>query len=85
MAPRPSRQSNRRVNSVWSVDAGPSVGLDIFSALVGGVTAPNHAFATLDVGGVRGFYRIDVLTGKATLVKPFTGPVIDVAIALALP
>src|SRR5262245_15746320 len=34
-------------------------------------------------GGVSGFYYIDLLTGRATLVGGFDDPVIDVALPLA--
>jgi hypothetical protein len=66
-----------------TVDPGSAVGFDVFSAVVGGTTVGNHAFASLVVGGVTGFYRVDLLTGKATFVEAFTLPVVDVAIPLA--
>ncbi|HEV7734188.1 MAG TPA: DUF4394 domain-containing protein [Candidatus Binatia bacterium] len=65
------------------VDAGSAVGLDVFSAVVDGVTVGNHAFAVLDDGNGPAFYTIAVLTGTATLVDAFVDPVVDIAIPLA--
>ncbi len=65
------------------VDAGSAAGLDVFSAVVDGVTVGNHAFAVLDAGSGPGFYTVDILTGHATLVDAFVETVVDIAIPLA--
>ena len=64
------------------VDAGSAVGFDIYTNTR---SAANQAFASLQVDGVSGFYRIDVLSGRATLVGEFRGGtmVTDIAIAPA--
>lgn len=64
------------------VDAGPWVGLDIYSSLVGGVSVQNRAFASLVVGGVYGFYQINLLTGAAKRVGKFRDRVVDIAVRL---
>jgi hypothetical protein len=66
------------------VDAGAQAGFDVFSAPIGGVTASNHGFAALTVSGVSALYGIDLLTGTATLVRPFAAPLVDIAIPLAV-
>lgn len=64
-------------------DAAAPAGFDVFSATVGGVTVSNHAFAALNDAGSAGFYRIDLLTGAASLVGAFDEPVVDIAIPIA--
>jgi hypothetical protein len=62
------------------VDTAAPVGFDIFSATAAGITVANHAFASLNVGGVSGFYRVDLLTGAASLIDIFDDPVVDIAL-----
>lgn len=63
-------------------DAGPSAGFDIYSRLVRGVTVANRAFATLSVNGMYSFYRVNLTTGRATLVGGFDDQVVDIAVPL---
>jgi hypothetical protein len=42
----------------------------------------NHGFASLVVDGAPGFYRIDLLTGRASLLGPLGDEVTDVALPL---
>jgi Domain of unknown function (DUF4394) len=73
-----------------TVDAGTTVGFDIYTQLRKGVAVDNNAFATLVVNATTGFYRVNLFTGSATLIdnfsrdKPddFSDPVIDIAIPL---
>ncbi len=60
-----------------------SAGFDVFSAVVDGVTVDNLGFAVLNSGLGIGFYTVDLLTGTATFVDPFTTPVVDIAVPLA--
>jgi hypothetical protein len=65
------------------VDVDPAaVGFDIYSTLVDGATVSNRGFASLSVGGVSKFYRIDVLTGAATSIGMFQRAVVDIAVPL---
>jgi len=64
------------------VDAGPWVGLDIYSSLVGGVTVQNRAFASLVVGDAYGFYQVNPLTGAAKRIGKFRERVVDIAVRL---
>lgn len=66
------------------VDAGASVGFDIYSRNRGGITLDVQAFASLVTGGRSGFYRINLVTGRATLLGAFKrqDAVIDIAIPL---
>lgn len=60
-----------------------SAGFDVFSAVVDGVSVDNLAFAVLTSANGTGFYRVDLLTGAATFIDPFTTPIVDIAIPLA--
>ena len=65
-----------------TVDPDSAIGFDIFTELKSGVAIGNTAYASLVVSGVTGLYRVDLLTGKATLVGEFPDEVIDIAIQL---
>jgi hypothetical protein len=67
-----------------TVDPDPdtAVGFDIYTRLQDGVAITNSGFASLVVGGVTGFYRINFVTGKAILIDAFGAAVIDIAIPL---
>ncbi|MEU9706558.1 DUF4394 domain-containing protein [Streptomyces sp. NPDC047981] len=63
------------------VDAGPSAGFDIYYKASHG---SNHGFAALTTSGKQRFYKVDALTGRATLVGAFPAAhqVVDVALPL---
>ncbi|MFC9792859.1 DUF4394 domain-containing protein [Streptomyces sp. NPDC127584] len=63
------------------VNAGPSAGFDIYYQASEG---SNRGFAALATGGKQRFYKVDVLTGRATLVGDFPAgrQVVDVALPL---
>lgn len=63
-------------------DVDPGAGFDIYTSLRSGVAIGNRGFAALSVAGVSGFYRVNLLTGKATLIGTFSVPVVDIAIPL---
>jgi hypothetical protein len=65
-----------------SVDPDTHVGFDLYTDLMNGVAQHNRGFASLIVGGVSGFYRVNVLTGRATLIDNFDEAVLDIAIPL---
>ena len=65
-----------------TADAGTPVGFDIYTEVRDGTATFNSGFATLVVGGVTGFYRMNFLTGEAILIENFDDPVIDIAIPL---
>jgi hypothetical protein len=65
-----------------TVDADTSVGFDIYTELQNNVAINNSGFASLVVGGVPGFYRVNFLTGQAFLIDYFGDSVIDIAIPL---
>lgn len=80
----PANSGQLVVTGKLGVDADPGVGFDIYTAFYRGTIVANRGFATLSVGGVRGFYKIDLLTGLATKVRDFeTFNVVDIAIPLA--
>jgi hypothetical protein len=64
------------------VDAEAVAGFDIYSTLDDGVTEQNRAFASLMVQGTSGFYQINLLTGKATLLGYFDEHIVDIALPL---
>jgi hypothetical protein len=63
-----------------TVDGGSPVGFDIYTEVNAGRAFGNHAFASLVVGGVTSFYRMNLLTGEASLIGLFNDAVIDIAI-----
>lgn len=63
-------------------DAAAPAGFDIYSILEGDVAVGQRAFAAFAIGSKSGFYRVDLLTGAATLVGSFAVPVSDVAVPL---
>jgi uncharacterized membrane protein (UPF0136 family) len=65
-----------------TVDPNTPVGFDIYTDLKDGVAFNNRGFASLLVGGVSGFYRVNILTGQALLIGTFKDKVIDIAIPL---
>jgi hypothetical protein len=65
------------------VDPSSPAGFDIHTRLRDGAAVFNSGFASLVVGGVTGFYRLNFLTGQATLIGVFDDSVIDIAIPLA--
>jgi Domain of unknown function (DUF4394) len=66
------------------VDAGPSAGFDIYSSLRGGRATSATGLATLQAGARSGLYKVDLLTGNASLVGTFSSrqQVVDLAIGL---
>jgi hypothetical protein len=65
-----------------TIDADTPVGFDIYTTPRKGVAVDNSAYASLVVGGVTGFYRVNLLTGKANLIDTFPDRVVDIAIPL---
>jgi Domain of unknown function (DUF4394) len=70
------------VTGLLTVDADTPVGFDIYTTLQDGVAINNIGFASLVVGGVPGFYRVNFPTGQAFLIDYFRDQVIDIAIPL---
>jgi hypothetical protein len=68
-----------------TVDAGSNAGFDIYSVVRGGSTTGLMAFATLQVGGQYGLYRINLFSGKAELAGALGRDVVDLAIPLNQP
>ena len=65
-----------------TVDTDTPIGFDIYTTLQNGVAINNSGFASLVVGGVPGFYRVNFPTGQAFLIDYFRDLVIDIAIPL---
>ena len=65
-----------------TVDPDTSVGFDLYTDLRNGAAQHNRGFASLVVTGVSGFYRVHVLTGRATLIDFFDEALLDIAIPL---
>jgi hypothetical protein len=65
-----------------TVDPNTPVGFDLYTDLKHSVAQSNRGFASLAVSGVIGFYRVNVLTGRAILIDEFDEAVIDIAIPL---
>lgn len=65
-----------------TVDAASVVGFDIYSRLHGGVTTANRGYAVINGAQESGFYRVNLLTGKATYIGRFRQTVVDIAVPL---
>ncbi len=65
-----------------TVDADSPVGFDIYSVMRNDTAVENFGFAALTVGGKSGFYDVNLLTGKATLVGSLAVPLLDIALPL---
>ena len=63
-----------------TVDADAPVGFDIYTTQQNRAAIHNDAFASLIVGGSSGFYRVDLLTGQASLIDSLSERLIDIAI-----
>jgi len=50
------------------LDVSPRTGFDVYSIVRDGATVKVRAFAALQVSGQSGFYRINLVNGKATLI-----------------
>jgi len=66
------------------MDAGASVGFDIYSTIRNGVTVNMQSLTSLQVNGVNGLYSVFMATGKATTRGNFAARnrVIGIAIPL---
>jgi hypothetical protein len=78
----PPNNGNLVATGKLTVDATGDVGFDVYTALSSGVAVGNWGFAALGVGGTTGFYRVNLLTGKAFPIGTFGSPVVDVAVPL---
>jgi len=59
-----------------------NAGFDIYSVVRNGTAVDVRAFASLTVDGRRGFYRINLLNGRATFLGASSFGVVDIAIPL---
>jgi hypothetical protein len=65
-----------------TVDTGRITAFDVYSVLKSGAAVRNVGFAALLVDSLRGFYRVDLLTGRAILIGPLENSLVDIAIPL---
>jgi hypothetical protein len=63
-----------------TVDADAAVGFDIYTTRQNGVAVDNDGFASLIVAQSSDFYRINLLTGQASLIDSLSERLIDIAI-----
>jgi hypothetical protein len=66
------------------VDTSSDVGFDIYSTVRNGSTTDNVAYASLGSGGQARFYRVNLFTGRASLLGTFRAGVQVIDIALPL-
>ena len=67
----PPNNGSLSPTGMLTVDPDSPVGFDIYTRLQGGAASANSGFASLLVGGSYGFYRVNILTGKASLIGNF--------------
>jgi hypothetical protein len=75
----PPNASSLVPTGLLTVDPGTSVGFDICTDLPYDVAFNKRGFASLAVGGVGGFCRVNVLIGQAIFSGPFDEVMIDIA------
>ncbi|MCU1499258.1 MAG: uncharacterized protein JWM47_3211 [Acidimicrobiales bacterium] len=80
----PPNAGSLNVTGKLGADTSASVGFDVYSTIRDATTVEVTGLASLTVGGKAGFYRINLLTGKASPRGAFsaTTPVVDVALPL---
>ena len=80
----PANQGELAPTGGLQVDATGDAGMDILSETRDGRTVGNTGYAVLSINGRAGFYRVNLLTGKASLVDWFSSKaaVTDIAVAL---
>ncbi len=78
----PPNQGTLVATGLLTVDPDTAVGFDIYTRLRDGVASTNSGFASLVVGGVTGWYRLNFVTGQAILIDALSEAVIDIAIPL---
>ena len=79
----PANSGNVVASGTLRVDGGPVAGFDIRSTLgASGIASANQGYAALAVGESFGFYRINLLSGRAGFVGRFDVPVFDIAVEL---
>ena len=78
----PPNNGNLVATGKLGVDAGAVAGFDVYSRLENGIAAANWGFAAIDAAGSRGFYRIDLLTGRAISIGTLGAPLVDIALPL---
>jgi len=78
----PANAGSLSVAGKLGVDPEAPIGFDIHSRLAAGSASVNVGFASMSVAGVAGFYRIDLLTGRATLLGTPPSGLVDIAVQL---
>jgi hypothetical protein len=78
----PPNAGNLVATGKLGVDAGAIAGFDVYSRIEKDVAVANWGFAVLDVAGASGFYRVDLLTGRAIPLGTPALPLVDIALPL---
>lgn len=78
----PANNGTLSVTGKLGVDPDAPVGFDVHSRLSGTAARTNLGFASFNVGGHPGFYRIDLLTGQATFLGDMNWAAVDIAVSL---
>lgn len=80
----PANNGSLSVAGKLGVDPDAPIGFDVHSRKVNGAASTNVGFASMGVAGQPGFYRIDLLTGHATLIGALAESLVDIAVSLDL-
>ncbi len=78
----PANSGNVVASGNLRVDAGPVAGFDIYSRLSKGIASLNQGYAALAVGDAYRFFRVNLLTGRASFAGQFDVAVFDIAVEL---
>lgn len=78
----PANNGSLTLTGKLGVDPDSAIGFDIHSRKTAGMATANVGFASMNVAGVAQFYRVDLLTGRASLIGALAQPLVDIAVTL---
>lgn len=78
----PANTGSLTLTGKLGVDPDALIGFDIHTRKTGGAASSNVGFASMNVAGVAQFYRVELLTGRASLIGTLAQPLVDIAVTL---
>ncbi|MBP7913916.1 MAG: DUF4394 domain-containing protein, partial [Vitreoscilla sp.] len=78
----PANNGSLTLTGKLGVDPDALIGLDIHTRKTAGAASSNVGFASMNVAGVAQFYRVELLTGRASLIGTLAQPLVDIAVTL---
>lgn len=78
----PANNGSLSVTGKLTVTPTGPVGFDIYSPLSGTAAKANIGLLSMTVNGTPGLYRVNLLTGKASMIAPTSEALVDIAASL---